>query len=257
MTHFFGYLKLTRPEDWKGLAGSWTPGRSAYELAHSWQTVGGMPSSISKAVEGSNRVELAGLTLDRCVVEMPVFLDSNVAPSMTDIMAYGRNLAGEAVVIAVEGKADEAFGGRVFSWIRGNSEKQGKEGEPKPTRVSRLKFLCEHLRLNLSVDSDVRYQLLHRTVSAVLEAQLNGAQVAFVIIHAFGFFCKENWDDFTHFLNLLGLSAPKPGAVCGPCRLGKDGDMPTFFLWCQDQVSDAAQHDIAPSDQSHGCPWQV
>ena len=43
MAAFYGYRRLSRPDDWAGLAGDgkWVPGRSAFELAHAWQGAGG------------------------------------------------------------------------------------------------------------------------------------------------------------------------------------------------------------------------
>jgi hypothetical protein len=123
MAVFFGYKRLTTIDDWRGLAGEdkWVPGRSAYELAHVWQPAGGLPAEVHGLLERGGQRHLKGLTVDLCLVEKPVFLDTNRAPSMTDVMAYGRNAAGERVILAVEGKADEVFALRVYAWVRERS----------------------------------------------------------------------------------------------------------------------------------------
>ena len=68
--------------------------------------------------------------IDLCLVEKPVFLDTNCAPSMTDLMAYGRNSNGNLIVLAVEGKADEPFGSRVVTWVCGDQQDAISDGSP-------------------------------------------------------------------------------------------------------------------------------
>jgi hypothetical protein len=52
MTLFYGYKRLVKPEDWKGLAGAdnWVAEHSAYELAYAWQEAGGIPGGIANAL---------------------------------------------------------------------------------------------------------------------------------------------------------------------------------------------------------------
>ena len=75
MTVFFGHERLTRIEDWQGLAGDgkWVAGRSAYELAHAWQAAGGLPKDIRDTLERSGHDELRGLDVELSLVEKPVF----------------------------------------------------------------------------------------------------------------------------------------------------------------------------------------
>lgn len=240
MAVFYGYKRLTTIDDWRGLAGDdkWVPGRSAYELAHAWQLAGGLPTQIREALEQAGHEHLRGLVVDLCLVEKPVFLDTNQAPSMTDVMAYGRTATGERVVLAVEGKADEVFAGRVSSWVRGDQPDGHLSLPPRPSRKRRLAFLAKHLGLGISTQSDLRYQLLHRTVSAVLEAQLHGAVAAVVLVHAFGPDSPENWSDFSAFIHELGGAAPVKGQICGPYVLGEHKDLPTYFLWYHQPASE-------------------
>jgi len=235
MATFFGYKRLTTVDDWRGLAGEnkWVPRRSAYELAHAWQAAGGLPPQIRDALDQSEHEHLKGLDVDLCLVEKPVFLDTNRAPSMTDVMAYGRNAIGQRVVFAVEGKADEVFALRVCSWVRGDEPEANLSLPPRASRQRRLRFLARHLALDIGTESRLRYQLLHRTVSAVLEAQLHGAEAAVVLIHAFGREAPENWRDFSDFIQELGGAAPVNGKVSGPYATGENRDVPTYFLWWQ------------------------
>lgn len=196
--------------------------------------------AIASALNASGHEALRGLSVDICLVEKPVFLDTKIAPSMTDLMAYGYNAKGDAIVIAVEGKADEPFASPVWAWVRGDEKGPTMTSSPRRTRLNRLEFLSNHLAKTLSPDSGVRYQLLHRTVSAVLEAQLHGAAAALVAIHAFGPDAPHNLDDFSRFLCELGGSHVPKGTVAGPYLLGEQRDMPTYFLWCQQPVTGQA-----------------
>lgn len=239
MATFYGYKRLVEVDDWKGLAGDnkWVPTRSAYELAHCWQQCGGLPQPIANVLDTSGHEVLRGVSVDLCLVEKPVFLDTKIAPSMTDLMAYGRNAKGAAVVLAVEGKANEPFGSRVADWVRGDEKSTARPVAPRPTRLRRLEFLSKHLSQEIRPDSAIRYQLLHRTVSAVLEAQLHGALAAVVLVHAFGPDAPENLSDFSEFLKEIGVGGVPKGSVSDACLLGEDRDMPTYFLWWQQPVS--------------------
>jgi hypothetical protein len=238
MTIFYGCKRLVTADDWRGLAGDdkWVAGRSAYELAHCWQPNGGLPAPIASALDASGHEALRGLSIDHCMVEKPVFLDSRVAPSMTDLMAYGRNAKGDPVVVAVEGKADEPFGSRVRAWVRGDEKDPATTAAPRKTRLRRLEFLSRHLGTDIPPDSPLRYQLLHRTASAVLEAQLHGAAAALVLIHAFGPESRDNRADFSQFLSEMGGEGLSKGAVAGPYALGEQRSLPTYFLWWQQAV---------------------
>lgn len=238
MTIFYGYKRLATVDDWRGLAGDdkWVPTRSAYELAHCWHQFGGLPEPIASALDASGHELLRGVSVDLCLVEKPVFLDTKIAPSMTDLMAYGRNAKGDAIVLAVEGKTDEPFASRVWAWVRGDEKNPTMTAAPRRTRLRRLEFLSRHLAKTITSDSTLRYQLLHRTVSAVLEAQLHGAAAAVVLAHAFGPDAAENLSDFSDFLRELGGSAVTKGAVSGPYQLGEQRDLPTYFLWWQQPV---------------------
>jgi Domain of unknown function (DUF6946) len=233
---FYGYRRLTVPDDWAGLAGDgkWVPGRSAFELAHAWQEAGGLPLGIRAALDRSGQPALAGLRLDLCLVEKPVFLDTQRAPSMTDLMGYGRNRSGEAVVAAVEGKADEPFALPVSSWVRGDHDPPQPAAVPRPSRLRRLEFLAKHLGFDVDPESRLRYQLLHRTTSAILEAKLHGAVLALVIVHVFGEHWTTNWPDFAAFAGALGSRIAEPGKALGPLLLGDGRDLPTYLLWFQD-----------------------
>lgn len=233
MTQFYGMLRLNKADDWKGLAGAdkWVETRSAYEPAYAWHDAGGFPAVVRDAFERSGHELLRRLVLDVAFVEKPVFLDTLIGPSMNDLMGYARNGSGDPVVVAVEGKADETFGLPVASWVRGDRLAPRPEDLARPSRLRRLKFLCEQLGIEVGADSVLRYQLLHRTTSAVLEGELHGAVATIVVIHSFAPVDTCNWDDFFAFLTALGCEPPRKGEVVGPVFLRSRPKTPLFFLW--------------------------
>jgi hypothetical protein len=236
MAHFYRMLKLGSPADWKGLAGEekWVPTRSAYEIAHSWHGANGIPRGISQALETSGADALSGLRLQVALVEKPTFLDTSVAPSMTDIMGYARNPRDETVILAVEGKATEPFGAPVKSWVRGDVTSPPEGTLPRVTRVKRLEFLAARLGITAAVDSALAYQLLHRTVSGLIEAALHGAVCAVLIVHSFADADDDNWRAFGAFVAALGIESVAKGKVAGPVNLRGSGDIPLYALWYQD-----------------------
>jgi hypothetical protein len=237
MTQFYGMRRLNKAEDWKGFAGedNWVPTRSAFEIAYAWHDAGGFPDDVIKALEQSGQEVLHKLRLEVAFVEKPVFLDTLVGPSMNDLMGYARNAAGDNIVVAVEAKTDETFGLPVVSWVKGDRLVPETGAANRPSRVRRLKFLSEQLGVSISDSSGLRYQLLHRATSAILEGALYGAVAVVVIIHSFGANESDvtNWADFGQFLKALGSeSIPEKNKVVGPLALNTDAkSAPLYFLW--------------------------
>jgi uncharacterized protein DUF6946 len=232
MTSFYGFKRLAKPEDWRRVA-STDMRPAAYELAQTWQAAGGIPPGIKKALDDFHAPPISGLSLDVAIVEMPVFVDTKTAAT-TDLMGYARNRADEPVVLAVEAKAHEPFGLPVRSWLRGEVDEPSSNTEPHPARERRFAFLCERLGFSVDLECGLRYQLLHRTVSAVMEGELHAAAAVVVLIHDFGESAPGNWKDYELYLDALGFPSVVPGQVVGPALLGSRRSMPTYFLWWQD-----------------------
>ena len=126
-------------------------------------------------------------------------------------------------MIAVEGKVDEPFGNRVTAW---NDHTPGKE--------RRLLALCESLGLRVADVGDIRYQLLHRTASAIYEAQRYRTTQAVMLVHSFSvadtYFC-----DFQTFAEAMGIPVPavdrvSPERECEGVRLR--------LAWVKDRPTD-------------------
>jgi len=236
MTQFYGVTKLEKLDDWIPVVSeaNWRAKHSAFEVAHSWHAARGFPPRVARVLEASESPLLRRLRPIYCIVEKPVYLDTSKGPSWTDVMAYCRNDEDRSVIIAVEGKAKETFSQVVADWVRGSKEGSGR-GDPKPSRHQRLSYLSAVLNVPDDPDSRLRYQLLHRTVSAVKEAQLESAAAAMVLIHSFDDSADANWLDYGAFLDTLGVERPCKDVVQGPVNLDTSRNMPTFFAWVSDE----------------------
>ena len=149
------------------------------------------PSEIRRVLDASNDPALTGLELLAAIPEWEVDLPGGTRPSQTDILALASNAA-NLVVLGVEAKVDETFGPTIGE----------KRVEPSNGQSERLTFLERELGLAKSLPDAVRYQLLHRSVSALLTARAFHAPVAAMLVHSF---CpKSTWrDDFTAFCAAL------------------------------------------------------
>ena len=129
------------------------------------------------------------------------------------ILARGNN---QLISITVEGKALEPFGDIVDEWK--SDFTKGKQ--------TRLKFLCDLLQLDKKQIGHIRYQLLHRTASAIILAEKFNAKNALMLVHSF----KENqesFDDYCNFLKLFGKRG-KADSITSPKTVN---GIRLFFGW--------------------------
>ena len=150
-------------EEWRRLLARpdrhWKSGFSAMTLARSWEAASGFPPEVDAILRSSRQSELEGLEPLLIIPEYQIPLPGGSRPSQTDVFVLARAATG-LVTIAVEGKVDEAFGPTV-------SERRADKSEGVEVR---LKFLLQCLGLS-EIPGSIRYQLLHRTASAVIAAQ--------------------------------------------------------------------------------------
>jgi len=185
------------PDDWKGFLADpdkhWKTGYSAKTLAYCWQESGGMPPEVTEVLKQVSRLR----ELD-CIFAIPehkVPLPGGVRASQNDVWVLAKS-AGNLVSIAVEGKVSESFGPIIGEWFKSPSTGKG----------TRLRFLCDKLEIEFQPPNNIRYQLLHRTVSAILEAERFNANEAVMVVHSFS--KTDEWlEDYQNFLSLFGLSA--------------------------------------------------
>ena len=113
--------------------------------------------------------------------------------------------------MTVEGKVAEPFGPLVSEWFQNPSEGKKK----------RLAFLCATLGLEQDKVQPIRYQLLHRTASAVIEAERFIAKNALMLVHSFSP-TNEWFEDFDKFAGFYGIQAELNKTISAGCVNGID-----------------------------------
>jgi hypothetical protein len=208
-------LPITNYEQVKDLMESykWQEGKSAKSLAQAWVAAGGFPDAVRSVLETSSRWRDA--EFDEGWFEHPVRLKAAGRSSVTDLMVYAR-LGDERGVIAVEGKAGEPFGDYVSDWEK-------KTDYSPQNRQKRLGSLCETLGLDLETARGLRYQLLHRTVSAIYEARSQKAKSALMLVHSF-LESPESLADYLSFASALGLRDAGVNRISSPVE-GQEIDL--------------------------------
>lgn len=200
-------IPVKNAEDWKlFLADSkhWRTGYSAKALAYCWQEANDFPKSVRNVFKKSGLDIFKDIELLLAFPEYKVTLPGGPRSSQNDIfvLAKGNN---QLVAIAVEGKVSEDFGQTVAKWKLKRVEKTNKD--------KRLNFLLQQLCLE-KVPESVRYQLIHRTASAMIEAKRFNAGNALMLIHSFSQ-SYEHFEDYENFLALFKLLGKKD-ALVGP-----------------------------------------
>jgi hypothetical protein len=96
--------------------------------------------------------------------------------------------------------------------------------------------LNETLGTTLGPESQVFYQLVHRTASVVLRAQAIDARQAVMLVHAFVPPGKPdpNFEAWNNFLRELGVTPTKRGSLAGPKRIGRSHQVDVYFVWVED-----------------------
>lgn len=193
------YVPTTSVESWQALLADpekhWKTGYSAKSLAYCWEEANGFPAEINDLFASAPELGLKDIELLLAIPEHKVPLPGGNTQSQNDVFVLGK-AAGQLVSIAIEGKVLEPFGPTVGEWIAGGSS--GKH--------ERLNYLKKVLGLTGDIDPNVRYQLLHRTASAVIEAKRFNAPKAAMIVHSFSQ-TSEWFDDYANFLKLFGLTS--------------------------------------------------
>ncbi|WP_320042849.1 DUF6946 family protein [uncultured Desulfobacter sp.] len=191
------------PEDWKQFLAhpdkQWKKGYSARSLAYCWHEADGIPKEVMEVL--LQVPALNSLKFIFIIPEHKVPIPGGGAASQNDIWVLGETDNG-LISITVEGKVSEPFGPTVGKWF----------SNPSPGKEKRLKFLCEELGLPFPVPDHIRYQLLHRTVSAIIEARRLRTDKAAMIVHSFSP-SNEWFENYQAFVELFGLSSNIDEAV--------------------------------------------
>jgi len=203
------------------------------ELAVSWtlarHQARGLPEDVAALLDSCE--PLAGAKVAIAIPELRTKLPGGSASSQTDLWALLRTNGG-AVGLSVEGKALEPFGETVERWMG----TQRPDRPPSRGRTERLEFLAKRLGLDISTVGPLRYQLLHRAVAALLEAEHWGASAAVMLVQRFAkqrTTSTPSWNDFQAFAARLN-AAVQPGAVM---RAEVPGTTPLYLAWLDCRVA--------------------
>lgn len=170
----------------------WKSGYSAYTLAHCWEEAKGeFPNCIKNVF--LKYMDLIGEIKPLLIFpEYKVNLPGGIRPSQNDVFVLAKNNY-DLFSIAVEGKVSESFGPTLEEWLQNSSD--GKK--------ERIQYIKSLLNLNIELDPELRYQLLHRTASALIEAEKYNAKNAMLLIHSFSE--GNKWlEDYQKFTALFG-----------------------------------------------------
>jgi hypothetical protein len=208
------------PHDWQRVLADpelhWKVGFSAMTLAACWEAAGGnFPPEVRRVLDSSASPDLISARPLLIIPEFKVPLPGGAHASQSDVFVLAKGDGGP-VTLVVEGKVEEPFGPLVSEKLRDTS----------PGQTERTAFLQKKLGI-AQLPEDVRYQLLHRTVSAILIAEQFGAATSVMLVHSFSP-AKRWFEDFQRFAELLGASVQPDQVVLLPqiagCRL--------YIGWC-------------------------
>lgn len=217
------FIPTRNGSDWQPLLAQpklhWKKGASAMTTAACWEAAAGsLPPEISTLLNSSGLAELADLQLLAAIPEWETELEGGVTTSKTDVLAICRNTMGLCIV-AVEAKVNEDFGPLV----------KEKRSEPSNGQSRRLEYLQSLFGLT-KLEDCMRYQLLHRSASALLTAQLFHAPTAIMMVQSFGD-KKSLRTDFDTFCDALEAQIINPNVRSVAVPAG-----PALYLaWCQGQ----------------------
>jgi hypothetical protein len=222
------FIPTEGPEDWKRFLADpdkqWRKNFSAMELANRWESCDGFPPEIIRLFHRSEIPSFQNVELLFAFPEYKVPLPGGKRPSQNDLFVLAKDKDGQLISITIEGKVSEPFGPTLEDW--GTSKSDGKN--------ERLSFITMKLGLTKELPSHIRYQLLHRTVSAVIEAERFNATNAAMIVHSFSKDSKDDqwFGDYEKFVNLFGATATNKKLIF----LGQIQDINLFAGWASTSI---------------------
>lgn len=215
------FVQTKAASDWQRLLAKpklhWKKARSAMTTAACWEsTKGSLPADISCIFDMLNEPSLANLRLLAAFPEWEVPLPGGDRSSFTDVLALASNAVG-LVAIAVEAKVDEEFGPTLLS----------KRAEASVGQNERIDYLYKVLHLKAPLPDTIRYQLLHRTASALFTAEEFHANTAVMLVHSFSLTARWR-EDYMAFCSAMGAKHLSDSICVVP-----GFDTPRLYLaWC-------------------------
>ena len=212
------------PEAWKQFLAEpdkhWQPGFSAMSTAYSWENADGIPKEIAALFTSADEPALQDAALALAIPEYKVCLDGGNRPSQNDVFAILSCSKG-LIAVMVEGKAREDFDALLGDWKKRTSPQGVK---------ARMADIMEHIGLAQAIPDDIRYQLLHRAASAVIEATRFHAPFAAIVVQSFVADDTQNhYQDFCAFVRLFGKVPTKERLV----EISRPKGRRLFAAWVQ------------------------
>ena len=212
-------------EDWRSLLAKpevhWKNGRSAKVLAYLWEEKpNDFPKRVKKLFMDSDIDIFKKIELLLALPEYKVPLRGRGRQSQNDIFVLAKT-GKDLISIVIEGKVNEGFDDFVSDWLKSAS----------PNKIERFRFLYEQFGFNEDDVQGIRYQLLHRTVSALLQAKNFNASIALMLVHSF----SEKLDGFTDYSKFASLF----GITVNPNKIHfakKIDDINLYLAWVTDSI---------------------
>ena len=187
-------------DDWRKLLRDpvkhWRQGFSAKSLADSWQGEDGFSADVRQLFKSASVPGVHDAEMLLGIPEHPTNLPGGGYPSYTDLFVLAKCSDG-LITMAVEGKVRETFGEVIDKWLH--------RDENDANRRVRLEGLCGILDLEVADVLGLRYQLLHRTAAALIEADRFSASTAVMLVHSFSPE-QEGLGDTVAFGTAMGVS---------------------------------------------------
>ena len=175
------YKPTQNPDCWREFLadpdGHWKTGFSAKSMAHAWEEENGMPARIRDAIQKALSGKLEPLIV---IPEYKVPLPGQGGDSQNDAFVLAR-IGSQTAAIMVEGKVNESFDVELTDWMKRASD----------NKKVRLSGLCDILGLGYPPNLSLRYQLLHRTASAIITAEKFKTDIAIMLVHRQSSFLME------------------------------------------------------------------
>lgn len=227
------YQALKSVNEWRSLLADpikhWKDGKSAKELAKLWTNSDELPESVKALFPNE---EITPLFL---FPEYKVDMPAQGNPSHNDLYVLASTRSGYMVIV-VEAKAGEDFGPLVSDWYqeRLKNNDKGENAVKRLNGIVTIMGLENHDLPPYSKIGNLRWQLFHRTASAILEAKRISASKALVLIQSFTQDLRS-YNDFRLFLtSLFGDMHTGKNTSLGPIVIG---GIEVYFAWTEYQVN--------------------
>ena len=207
----------------------WEDKRSAKELAQAWCGKGFAcpPADMRLLLERAFRTEIVfDEAKPECVIKLDVFAGEHRNCDLVVLC----NVGAKRMVINVEAKADEPFGRVIGEYY----DRKTGSGSIVPARIRQLSQALFGREPDEAI-RNLRYQLLHATAAALVEAAASGAELGLFLVHEFWSASLNrnkltqnatDWENFIHAFPELATAGIEKNQILGPVSVLGGGRVP-------------------------------